>query len=243
MCRRSISSRPAWRMCAWEGMEVFPAPRPVRCLSCDAALPERALRYCSTRCRRREEKRRARWRQRAQDTDTPGPPSNQGKVGPLTEPRSAPGGEWLAGHVGGQPSGGEQPPAVHVTGHVTGHVDRRLRPPGSPPVTVAGHGDRHATTTGAVDDRSVVAAALGVASALAVRARRTAFLETELMTAQGATATSSRDLAALRERLAELERDAGTLARIVEAAFEAVGWDGYEAPVRDLVDRHKSRGR
>ena len=126
---------------------------------------------------------------------------------------------------------------------MTGHVDRRLRPPGSQPVTVAGHGDHHATTTGAVDDRSVVAAALGVASALAVRARRTAFLETELMTAQGATATSSREVAALRERLAELERDAGTLARIVEAAFEAVGWDGYEAPVRDLVDRHKSRGR
>ena len=78
---------------------------------------------------------------------------------------------------------------------------------------------------------------------MAVRARRAAFLETELMTAQGATATSSREVAALRERLAELERDAGTLARIVEAAFEAVGWDGYEEPVRNLVDRHKDRGR
>jgi len=33
------------------------------------------------------------------------------------------------------------------------------------------------------------------------------------------------------------------LARIVEAAFEAVGWDGYEEPVRNLVDRHKDRGR
>lgn len=223
-------------------MEVFPAPRRTQCAACPASLPPGARAYCSDRCRWREEKRRQRWRRRAQDTDTPGPPSNHGEAGRLTESRSAPG-AWLAGHVGGQPSSGEQPPASRLTAHVTGHVDRRLRPPGSQPVTVAGHGDRHATATGAVDDRSVVAAALGVASALAVRARRAAFLETELMTAQGATATSSREVAALRERLAELERDAGTLARIVEAAFEAVGWDGYEAPVRDLVDRHKNRGR
>ena len=73
--------------------------------------------------------------------------------------------------------------------------------------------------------------------------RRTTFFESELVTAQAASAASSSELAALRAELAELGRDAGALARIVEAAFEAVGWDGYEEPVRNLVDRHKDRGR
>lgn len=126
---------------------------------------------------------------------------------------------------------------------MTGHVDGRLRPPESQPVVLTGQHGGHGATAGALDDRSVVAAALGVAAGLAVRVRRTTFFESELVTAQAASAASSNELTALRAQLAELERDAGALARIVEAAFEAVGWDGYEEPVRNLVDRHKDRGR
>lgn len=91
-------------------------------------------------------------------------------------------------------------------------------------------------------ERSVVAAALGVAAGLGARARRTAVLESELVNAQGASASSTSELSALRVHVADLEHDAGVLARLVEAAFEAIGWDGYEAPIRELVDRHKDRG-
>ncbi len=85
--------------------------------------------------------------------------------------------------------------------------------------------------------------ALGLAAGMAVRARRSSALEAELVAAQDASAARANELASLRARVVELERDAGALARIVETAFAGVGWDGYEESVRALVDRNKGRGR
>lgn len=377
-------------------MEVYPAPRPARCASCDGPLPAGARRFCSKTCRWREQKRRYRARRRANES---GAERTAGAHRPLSaqdltrSPVTAPGqGEQsTTGHAHGQDAQAVSQGGGHGGGHgdhpgaathegaerspgsdAAGHGDRGVSPGGGhsdrsesghgpggaqsttddagsdlgrASATMSGHGDRapaHAATTpqslggtarsttghgsgagdrpgavtheggarspvshasatedsarssGAHDDghrerlgghgdravshggghersttegvrgarervsaavsghtpggggqadRTVVAAALNVAGGMAVRARQSVALEVELAVAREASAAATRELSALRAHVTELEEDAGALARIVEVAFASVGWDGYEEPVRALVDRHKDRGR
>lgn len=215
-------------------MELFPAPRPRRCATCPAPLPPGARDYCSKRCRWREEKRRQRRRQRAGQVtgqgslDERSAPDHDGQV--TSQERGADGGQ-VDGRVSGHDRAGERSRPAGRVEPVTGHVER-------------GRGDAgQVTGQGSADERSVVVTALGLAAGMAVRARRSSALEAELVAAQDASAARANELASLRARVVELERDAGALARIVETAFAGVGWDGYEESVRALVDRNKGRGR